>query len=192
MTRNTFVTPEPVVLEGYQAVMKPSKYGYSLGAVVDQSMVDALEDDRTESLKWAESKLKNPKRSTLRPEPWEEMTQGQYKVKFSWQEDARPPVVDTDGSIITDERLPLFSGSKVKLALYQKPYILRDGVTYGTSLKLKGIQVVSLSTSAGVDVGDMSTEDVIDLFGTTSGYKSMMPNVVAAEPSSVEEDDTDF
>ena len=192
MTRNTYVTPEPVVLEGYQAVMAPSKFGYSLGALVDQSMIDALEEDRTESLKWAESKLKNPKRSVLKPEPWEEMNEGQYKVKFSWNEDTRPPVVDTEGTIITDERLPLFSGSKVKLALYQKPYILRDGVTYGTSLKLKGIQVVSLSTSAGVDVGDMSTEDVIDLFGTTAGYKAMMPNVIPAEPCSVEEDDDDF
>jgi hypothetical protein len=192
MTRNTYVTPEPVVLEGYQAVMAPSKFGYSLGALVDQSMIDALEEDRTESLKWAESKLKNPKRSVLKPEPWEEMNEGQYKVKFSWNEDTRPPVVDTDGTLITDERLPLFSGSKVKLALYQKPYILRDGVTYGTSLKLKGIQVVSLSTSAGVDVGDMSTEDVIDLFGTTAGYKSLLPNVMPAAPSSVEEDDTDF
>jgi len=191
MTRNTFVTPEPVVLEGYQAVMTPSKFGYSLGALVDQSMIDALEEDRAESLKWAESKLKNPKRSVLKPEPWEEMNEGQYKVKFSWNEDSRPPVVDTDGTIITDERLPLFSGSKVKLALFQKPYILRDGVTYGTSLKLKGIQVVSLSTSAGVDVGDMSTEEVIDLFGTTAGYKAMMPNVI---PSTTieEDDDNDF
>ena len=191
MTRNTFVTPEPVVLEGYQAVMTPSKFGYSLGALVDQSMIDALEEDRAESLKWTESKLKNPKRSVLKPEPWEEMNEGQYKVKFSWNEDTRPPVVDTDGTIITDERLPLFSGSKVKLALFQKPYILRDGVTYGTSLKLKGIQVVSLSTSAGVDVGDMSTEEVIDLFGTTAGYKSMMPNVVP-NTTVEEEDDNDF
>lgn len=192
MTRNTLVTPEPVVLEGYQAIMTPSKFGYSLGAIIGQDIVDQLEDDRTESLKWAESKLKNPKRSVLKPEPWEEVTAGHYKVKFSWNEETKPPVVDTDGTVITDARLPIFSGSKVKLAFYQKPYILKDGVTYGTSLKLKGIQVISLSSSAGVDVGDMSTEDVIDLFGTTAGYKSMMPNVVAAEPSSVEEDDTDF
>ena len=192
MTRNTYVTPEPVLLEGYQAVMTPSKFGYSLGALVDQSMIDALEEDRTESLKWAESKLKNPKRSVLKPEPWEEMNEGQYKVKFSWNEDTRPPVVDTEGTIINDDRLPLYSGSKVKLALYQKPYILRDGVTYGTSLKLKGIQVVSLSSSAGVDVGDMSTEDVVELFGTTAGFKMSEPNVMPAAPSSVEEDDTDF
>jgi len=189
MTRNTFVTEQPVILDGYQAVMKPSKFGYSLGAIVDQDMIDKLEDDRTESLKWAESKLKNPKRSSLKPEPWEEVTKGQYRVKFSWNEEARPPVVDTDGVLITDSNLPLYNGSKVKLALFQKPYILRDGVTYGTSLKLKGIQVVSLSSSAGVDVGDMSTEDVIDLFGTTAGYKAMMPNVLQNEPSSVEDND---
>jgi len=189
MTRNTFVTEQPVILDGYQAVMKPSKFGYSLAAIVDQAMIDKLEDDRIDSLKWAESKLKNPKRSSLKPEPWEEVTKEQYRVKFSWNEEARPPVVDTDGTLITDDNLPLYSGSKVKLALYQKPYILRDGVTYGTSLKLKGIQVVSLSSSAGVDVGDMSTEDVIDLFGTTAGYKAMMPNVLQNEPSSVEDSD---
>ncbi len=63
MARTTFVTKEPVVLEGYQAVLKPSKFGYSLAAVVDAEMVERLEDDRIETLKWAESKLKNPKRS---------------------------------------------------------------------------------------------------------------------------------
>tara|TARA_Y100000746_G_scaffold177280_1_gene154860 strand:+ start:210 stop:785 length:576 start_codon:yes stop_codon:yes gene_type:complete len=189
MSRNTFVTEQPVILDGYQAVMKPSKFGYSLAAIVDQAMIDKLEDDRTESLKWAESKLKNPKRSSLKPEPWEEVNEGQYRIKFSWNEEVKPPVVDTDGTVITDSNLPLYNGSKVKLALYQKPYILRDGVTYGTSLKLKGIQVVSLSSSAGVDVGDMSTEDVIDLFGTTAGYKAMMPNVLQNEPSSVEDND---
>jgi len=189
MTRNTFVTPEPVILEGYQAVMSPSKFGYSLGAIVSQEIVDKLEDDRTESLKWAESKLKNPKRSVLKPEPWEELSEDKYKVKFSWNEDNKPPVVDTEGTVITDSNLPIFSGSKVKLAFFQKPYILRDGVTYGTSLKLKGIQVVSLATSAGVDVGDMSGEDVAALFGNTAGYKTSEPNVVPAEPSSVEDDD---
>ena len=192
MTRNTIVTEQPVVLEGFQAVMTKSKFGFSLMAIVNQGIVDKLEDDRVESLKWAESKLKNPKRSTLRPEPWEEVSEGRYKVKFNWNEDNKPPVVDTEGTVITDETLPIFSGSKVKLAFYQKPYILRDGVTYGTSLKLKGIQVVSLSSSAGVDVGDMSTEDVAQLFGNTAGYKASEPNVIPAEPCSVEVDDDDF
>jgi len=187
MPRNIHKTAQPVVLEGYQAVLKPSKFGYSLAALVDQSLVDVLEDDRVESLKWAESKLKNPKRSTLKPEPWEEVTEGQYKVKFSWNEESRPPVVDTEGTVIDDDNTPLYAGSRVKLAFYQKPYILRDGVTYGTSLKLVGVQLVSLNTAAGVDTGDMSAENVAALFGKTEGFKASEPNVTPSE--TVEDED---
>ena len=177
MARTTFVTEEPVVLEGFQAVMQPSKFGFSLKAVVDQDMIDKLEDDRTDTLKWAESKLKNPKRSSLKPEPWEEVADGKYTVKFSWNEDNKPPVVDTEGTAITDTRTPIYSGSQVKLAFFQKPYILKDGVTYGTSLKLVGIQVVSCNGQAGVDTGDMAPEDVAELFGKTQGFKANDPNV---------------
>ena len=180
MPRNTIVTKEPVILEGYQAVLKPSKFGYSLATVVDQELIDQLEEDRADTLKWCESKLKNPKRSVLKPEPWEEVSDGQYKVKFSWNEDNKPPVVDTEGTPITDESTPLYSGSKVKVAFYQKPYVLKDGVTYGTSLKCVGVQVVSLNSEAGVDTGDMNTEDVVALFGKTKGYKAAEPNVTPA------------
>lgn len=191
MTRNIIKTEQPVILEGYQAVLQPSKFGYSLKAVVDQTIVDQLEDDRNESLKWAESKLKNPKRSTLKPEPWEEVSEGQYTIKFSWNEETKPPVVDTDGTPITDQRTPLFSGSKVKLAFYQKPYVLRDGVTYGTSLKLVGVQVVSVNGQAGVDTGDLSTEDVAAIFGKTKGFKANDPNITTHEElgEEVEEED---
>ena len=187
MPRQIFKTEQPVTLEGYQAVLKPSKFGYSMSCLVDQDFVDQLEDDRTETLKWAESKLKNPKRSTLKPEPWEEVTEGQYKVKFSWNEESRPPVVDTEGTIISDDNTPMYAGSRVKLAFYQKPYILRDGVTYGTSLKLVGVQLVSLNTSAGVDTGDMSAENVAALFGKTEGFKASEPNVTPTE--TVEDED---
>tara|TARA_Y100001937_G_C7116052_1_gene330169 strand:- start:476 stop:1033 length:558 start_codon:yes stop_codon:yes gene_type:complete len=177
MARTTFVTEEPVVLEGYQAVMQPSKFGYSLKAIVGQDMIDKLEDDRTDTLKWAESKLKNPKRSSLKPEPWEEVADGKYTVKFSWNEDTKPPIVDTEGTAITDTRTPIYSGSQVKLAFFQKPYILKDNVTYGTSLKLVGVQVVSCNGQAGVDTGDMAPEDVAQLFGKTQGFKANDPNV---------------
>lgn len=190
MAQTIHVTQQPVVLEGYQAVLKPSKFGYSLSAVVDQSIVDRLEEDRSESIKWAESKLKNPKRSTLKPEPWEEVAEGKYKVKFSWNEETRPPVVDTEGTPITDESTPLYSGSTVKLAFKQKPYILRDGVTYGTSLKLVGVQVVTLNGAAGVDTGDLDQTEVAALFGQTSGFKVGEPNVT---PNlSTNEDDDEF
>ena len=178
MARIVHKTELPVTLEGYQAVLKPSKFGYSLATTVGEEMIEALESDRIELVKWCESKLKNPKRSVAKPEPWEEVSEGRYRVKFSWNEDTKPPIVDTEGTVITDERTPLYSGSKVKVAFYQKPYILKDGVTYGTTLKCLGVQVVSLNAGeAGIDSGDMNAEDVAALFGTTKGYKAAEPNV---------------
>ena len=192
MARTIHKTEQPVVLEGYQAVLKPGKYGYKLAALVDQTTVDKLEDERTEVLKWAEGKLKNPKRSTLKPEPWEEVTEGKYQVKFSWNDETRPPVVDSEGTLITDEETPLYGGSKVNLAFYQKPYILKDGVTYGTSLKLAGVQVIALNTSAGVDTGDMDEAGIADLFGKTTGFKASEPNVVCPVENDAALDDDDF
>ena len=188
--RNIHVTPEPVVLEGYQAVMKPSQYGYSLRAVVDQGLIDKLEEERVECLKWAESKLKNPKRASLKIEPWEEIDNGKYIIKFSWSEDKRPPVVDTEGTPITDPNTPVYSGSTVKLGFIQKPYLLRDGVSYGTSLKLSGVQVITIKGGAGIDTGDLDESGVAELFGKTNGFKAGEPNVEAAgTPASVEDTD---
>ena len=186
MARTIHKTDKPVTLEGFQAVLAPSKFGYSLAAVVGDDIINILEEERAEVLKWAESKLKNPKRSTLKPEPWEEVAKGKYKIKFSWSEENRPPVVDTEGTIVTDTQTPLYSGSTVKLGFYQKPYILRDGVTYGSSLKLVGVQIVTVSNSAGVDTGDLDATEVAELFGTTSGFKTSDPNVT---PSTNDEEE---
>ena len=190
MSRTIHKTDKPVTLEGFQAVVAPSKFGYSLGAIVGPDIIETLESERTEVLKWAESKLKNPKRSTLKPEPWEEVSEGKYKIKFSWNEENRPPVVDTEGTPVTDVKTPLYGGSNVKLAFYQKPYILRDGVTYGSSLKLVGVQVISVKGEAGVDTGDLDANEVAELFGTTAGFKASDPNVtVTTDDSSTEEED---
>ena len=190
MSRSIHKTDQPVTLEGYQAVLAPSKFGYSLGAIVGDDIVDKLEAERVDVLKWCESKLKNPKRATCRPEPWEEVSKGKYKIKFSWNEENRPPVVDTEGTPVTDVKTPLYGGSNVKLAFYQKPYVLRDGVTYGSTLKLVGVQVVSVKGEAGVDTGDLDANEVADLFGTTAGFKTSDPNVtVTADDSTAEEED---
>ena len=186
MPRNVHVTDE-VTLEGFQAILEPGKFGYSLSAVVSEDLADKLENERTEVLRWAESKLKNPKRATLKPTPWEEVSDGKYKIKFSWGEDKRPPVVDTEGTPVTNKKTPLYAGSTVKLGFFQKPYILRDGITYGSSLKLVGVQVVSVkSDGAGVDSGELGEEQVADLFGKTSGFKA-----TANEPVQ-EVEDEDF
>ena len=183
--RNVHVTDE-VSLEGFQAILEPGKFGYSLSAVVDDALVDKLETERTDVLKWAESKLRNPKRSTLRPTPWEEVAKGKTRIKFSWSEDRKPPIVDTEGTPITNTKTPLYGGSTVKLGFYQKPYILKDGVTYGSSLKLVGVQVVKLNSEASISSDDLSTEQVADLFGKSEGFKA-----TDASPPPVEQNEED-
>ena len=155
-------------------------------------IVKELEEEREGALEWAKSKAKNPKRVSIKPEPWEEVeTQpGMYQVKFSWRDGDKfiPVVVDTEGTQITDKETPIYNGSKVKIAFFQKPYVLPTG-DIGTSLKLKAIQVVSLNSGAGVvDDGDLTAEDAAKLFGASTGFKVDSPNVDAT-PSSVEEDD---
>ena len=190
---NTHVTPKPVTLEGYQAILKPGEWGYKLAALVDEELIKTLEDERESALEWARSKAKNPRRVTVKPEPWEELQnqQGTYQIRFSWKDGDKfiPVVVDTEGTKIEDIDTPVYSGSKVKLAFFQKPYILPAG-DIGTSLKLKAVQVISLNSGAGVvDNGDMSAEEAVELFGSSKGFKVEDPNVEAAgTPSSVEDE----
>jgi len=189
----THVTPKPVVLDGFQAILKAGEWGYKLSALItDKELLQTLEEERESALEWARGRAKNPKRVTVKPEPWEELENqaGSYHIRFSWKDGDKifPVVVDTEGTIIEDKETPIYSGSQVKLAFFQKPYVLPSG-DIGTSLKLKAVQVVSLNSGAGVvDSGDMSAEDAQALFGATKGFKTEQPKVDAA-PSSVEPDD---
>ena len=193
MARTIHKTENPVTLEGFQAILAPSKFGYSLSAVVDNDVIDKLENERAEVLKWAESKLKNPKRATLKPTPWEEVADGKFKIKFSWGEDKKPPVVDTEGTPVTDAKTPIYGGSTVKLGFFQKPYILKDGVTYGSSLKLVGVQVVEIAGSAaGVDADSMDDKEVADLFGKTKGFVAKATAPEQADEDSIDEEEEDF
>ena len=120
----TIVTQTPVRLEGYQAVFQPSKFGnLNLSCIVDETVVEQLEATRSELIEWCKSKVKNPRRSVCKPEPWEEVSQGMYQVKFKWSPDSPVPIVDSEGTPITEE-IPLYSGSLVKVAFRQKPYTL--------------------------------------------------------------------
>jgi hypothetical protein len=190
----TYVTPDPVTLDGFQAILKPGEWGYKLSALVKGDLITKLEEERESALEWARSKSKNPKRVTVKPEPWEELDnqQGAYHIRFSWRDGDKliPVIVDTEGTAIKDTDTPIYSGSKVKLAFFQKPYVLPTG-DIGTSLKLKAVQLVSLNSGAGVvDNGDMTADQAADLFGKTQGFKVEDPNVEASgTPSSVEDDD---
>lgn len=193
MARTTHTTDAPVILEGYQAIMKPSQYGHKLETIFDEELINTLTHERQEQLEWALSKVKNPKRAVCKPEPWEEVSEDKYKVKFNWDAEKNPVVVvDSEGTPITDENTPLYSGSKVNLAFYQKPYILPDN-SYGTSLKLQAVQVIAAGSSAGVDVGATSPEEAAALFTKQAGFKVGEPNVIVNEiPDSVLPGDDDF
>lgn len=160
-------TSEPVFLDGFQAILKPSKHGYSLKCVIeDENLIDALNEERAEILKGVEAKLKNPKRATRKPEPWEEVAQNKWTLKFSWDENSRPTVVDAEGTLVTKDSLPVYSGSKVRVAFIQRGYVLKDGVTYGTSVKLSGIQIVSLNSSG---IPSLTGGEAAELFGSVEG-----------------------
>ena len=74
----------------------------------------------------------------------------------------------------------------------RSPDVLKDGVTYGTRLVLQGVQVISAGSSAGVDAGTASQEDVASLFGKTEGFKVGEPNIITDIPESVLPGDDDF
>ena len=179
----TTITKEPVILEGFQNFFTESKFGkMGIMAIVDQHIVDELEDERPKLLEWAKSKCK-AKRPTVRNEPWDEVSKGKYQVKFSWKPDTKVPLVDAEGTPITDE-IPLYSGSMVKLAFDQKPYTTPDMV--GTRLVLKAVQVITLSSNAGVDVGTLDDDKAAALFGKTEGFKVNDPNINTDETQSPE------
>ena len=189
----THVTKEPVILEGFQAIMKPGEYGHKLSALISKDLVDVLEDERESCLEWARGKAKNPKRVTVKHPPWEEVEgSDNYQIKFSWKQGDKitPTIVDTEGTLITDTNTPVYSGSKVKLAFIQKPYLLPAG-DIGTSVKLKSVQIVSIQNGAGVtDSGNMTANEAANLFGKTDGYKASDPAPqVDAAPCSVEDED---
>ena len=54
---NTYVTPDPVTLDGFQAILKPGEWGYKLSALVDESLISKLEEERLSALEWAKSCL---------------------------------------------------------------------------------------------------------------------------------------
>lgn len=184
------VTTDPVTLVGFQAIFRPSKFGFTLSCYLPEDLIDDLAEEREEKIDYIKAKAKNPRRAVCKPEPWEETDDG-FQVKFSWKEEDADsiPIVDSNGDVIDDE-LPLYEGSRVKLAFVQKPYLLKDGLTYGTTLKLKAIQVIEVNGGAGIDRGDLDAESAAEVFGKTKGFKVGDPNVKPL-PKKRDEDDDD-
>lgn len=170
MSRNIIKTTIPVELVGFQAIMRPSRYGYLLECItVEEELIDQLEDERVEMLEKLVEKIENPRMALLRPEPWIHLPEEKgFNMKFAWKEHTRPPVIDYTGVEITSESYPLYAGARCQLAMYQTPYLLKDPeseeVRYGTTLRLSGIQVLELGNG---DLNDevFSLEEARKMFG---------------------------
>lgn len=164
-----FVIDTPVVLEGYQAILKPSKFGYSMVIQIeDEELIQRLDAKREELLQQTlnSPKIKNAKRAILKPEPWEEVAAGLYSLKFSWKDESKPVIVDSEGVAVTNKNLPVYSGSTVKVAFDLRPYILKDGLTYGTSVKAAAIQLITVSSTGDAA---LTAGQAADVFGAFEG-----------------------
>lgn len=177
-------------LEGYINVYQDSgKYeNRTFSYRIPEDVLKQVEKDRTELLKWVDSKLENPKRVALNPAPFDD--EGLCKYSYSDQDKKPVPVfVDTEGSPLSESDLQsLRKGTKAVLIVNQTPY---TKPAKGTSLKVVGVQVTKLVTANGAsDSGDLSVDDVNAIFGTRAGYKSASPSVTNSEadgtPCSVE------
>lgn len=170
-------------LEGFQSAFKPGKFGTcKIDVIVDQETIDALESERESLIEWKISKQAEPSKwCVARNTKWSDVSKDKYKISFSYKPEDRPPFVDSQGTLITEE-IPLYSGSKVKIAFDHYPYPDNVRKEVNTTCKLTKLQVISCSSSAGVDSGDAD-------FGTTEGFKIDAPNVT---PAPVTEEDIDF
>ncbi|MCP9877332.1 hypothetical protein [Cyanobium sp. A2C-AMD] len=181
------------VLEGYINVDKPAgKYNNCCFSFrLPAPILEQAEQDREELLKWASSKVDNPKRIVTNLPKWDE----EGLVKYSYGGDTpRDPVifVDTDGQVLDEAvRASIRKGTKVKLIVDQKPY---TKPALGTTLKVLGAQVIELVSGVAADRGDLTEEDVLALFAgsAVSGFKQSSPSPRRAEPEANGDEDAAY
>ena len=182
-------------LEGYINVFEDSgkfnnrTFGYKFDAESWNRSTD-----REELIAWIKSK------NSQRPGPggapaWDE--EGLCKYTYGEGDGSRkgkpePIFVDTDGEVIDRAVLKdVRKGTKVRLIVQQKPYSM--GPNIGTSLRVLGLQIIELATGNGaVDSGDLSVDDVNELFGKVDGFKASDPQVRKAEALVGDGDSYDF
>lgn len=178
-TKNRYVFD--ATLEGYINVYEPA--GKFNNCCFSYRLPDAVlaqaEADREELLEWAKTKVENPKRVALNPPKWDE--EGVCKYSYGGDTGRPDPVfVDTDGAPIEKSVLQsVRKGTKVRLIVQQSPY---TKPSIGTTLKVLGVQIIELAAGNGlVDSGDLSADDVAEIFGTVKGFKASSPAVRKTE-----------
>lgn len=179
MSKNRYVFQ--TTLEGFVNCGEPSgKFNNcSFAFTLTSDVLAQAERDREELMQWVNSKITGRVAENL--PKWDELG----LVKYSFDGDtgrARPVFVDADGDPLSMETLKSISkGTKVKIACQQVPYTKPNK---GTTLKVLGVQVIELVAMNGAsDSGSLSTEDVVELFGSTDGFRQDQPAVRQTEQS---------
>lgn len=174
-------------LEGYVNALKPSGKYNNCCFSFSLSKDDLSKFDKTyeDAIALGENKMQG-RRFTKELPKWDESG----FIKYSYGgENGNPmfPWVDTEGNPI-DPETPIWKGTQVRLIIDLKDY--QYGTKVGCSVKVRGAQVIKLCGPGGSDAGDLNTEDVAAIFGTTDGFKQSSPAYVPNEEQS--NDDTDI
>ena len=171
MSDNRFVFA--TTLEGYINALIPSgKFNNcSIGFRIPDELIPEFDQQYENAIEWGKNKLSG-KRSTAELPKWDESGY----VKLSYGGDSNNPMfpwVDTDGQPIP-MNTQIWKGTKVRLIVDVKPYVFTTKI--GLSFKVKGAQIISLSSGNGYDSGDISDDDVVAIFGSVDGFKVGSPN----------------
>ena len=189
MSKNRYVFPTQ--LEGFVNCGEPSgKYNNcSFAFTMPPDVVSEADQDRKELMKWVNSVITGRVAENL--PKWDESG----LVKYSFDGDSgrpRPVFIDALGDSLSLQTLKsIQKGTKVKIACQQVPYTKPNK---GTTLKVLGVQVVKLVTRNGAsDSGSLSESDVVELFGSTDGFRQDQPSVRQTEfNSKLTDDEYDF
>ena len=143
---NTTHTVE-LKLHGYQAIFKPSRFGYSMsGLITDPTVIYQINDDRDDLLNIIYDEFDDLSKVTLRPEPWETIEADIIRIKYTWTEDNLPIAFDSNLNQVIDPDITLTEGSEVIATIHQHFYIQKDGRTCGTTFTCSSFQVVKACT----------------------------------------------
>lgn len=161
-------------LEGFINALKPGgKFNNcTISFKIPQELLDEFDAQHEKCLAWGANKLNGKRHEKALPK-WEE--DGTVKVSYGG-EASHPmfPWIDAKGQPI-DLGTQIWKGTVVKLIVDLRPYVYGNKV--GSSLKVRGAQVIKLvSSGGGSDAGELEADDVAALFGTTEGFDANSPN----------------
>lgn len=158
-----------MVLKGYQSVLTPSKKydNFTMSVLIEEDdLVESLEEEAAAIAATTKENTKNPKRAIIKPVTWLEEVDdqpGQWKLKFNWKKGQEPTITDTEGTVITNPKLPIYEGTVVRIAYHLRGYIQTDKLTVGVKPVLLGVRVLELPRADGFK--PLKADEMSDLFG---------------------------